>query len=551
MTDTPLALDQLIQKASPSSLLTIGKAVAKTEQQKEQELAPIREEESAQLKKGREESDTAFQAIEPFKPTEAPEWSQFQGNPIAQFGSLGSVFGIIASAFTHAPMVNAMNAAASAINASQQSDWRNYKTAYQAWKDNMEMVFKRHEVEMADWRALVDKNRDNLANLEADARIHAAKYDDRAGVLLTESGQIRDYLQIQDARANLAARLQENAGKIKEQAEIAADITAIKQTDAYKNADPSQRAEMVKDIVRDKANLTMNDIMTQAVRDRMKTTGEDALTALVAVKKEMTKGDQLDPQTVDYLANVYNKTGQMPSFGWGQQGADMRRLVLERAAAMAVDQSPVGTWAATKADRAALDRLAILRANVGNFEATATKEADLAMNLAPKGAAGSGVPVVNRWIQAGRRDVAGDPDVVAFNAAITSFKNEYARIMSAPGATGGVTSDAARDEAESMINNAFTMPQLQNVIATMKRGMTNRISSIDEEYASTIQRLQTPAGATSTTTKTPATGAPSSGAAAPELPKAIVDQLKPGQWTTLSDGTVWTLDDSGKPQQVK
>ena len=101
---------------------------------------------------------------------------------------------------------------------------------------------------------------------------------------------------------------------------------------------------------------------------------------------------------------------------------------------------------------------------------------------------------MNRWVLAGRRSVEGDPDVVKFDTAITSFKNEYARIMSAPGATGGMTSDAARAEAESLINRAGTKAQLNGVIQTMKIGMDNRIAAINDEYAATEKRIKEAGG---------------------------------------------------------
>ena len=119
----------------------------------------------------------------------------------------------------------------------------------------------------------------------------------------------------------------------------------------------------------------------------------------------------------------------------------------QKAVALAGD---LGVRADVHAETQALTTLGRTRANVRNFEETARKEADLAASLMDKGAAPGGIPVMNRWVLSGRRSVEGDPDVVKFDTAITSFKNEYCRIMSAPGATGGMTSDAARAEAESL-----------------------------------------------------------------------------------------------------
>jgi|SRR5579863_56490 len=243
-------------------------------------------------------------------------------------------------------------------------------------------------------------------------------------------------------------------------------------------------------------------------------------------KVRIAKSEPLSGEALDIAATNYLVTGQVPALGWGPQE---RVRVLNRAGQIAGEYnlSPaqvIGLHAAGRADFAAAVQLGKLRANVSNFEQTANKEADLTLELAEggigskavqdrlksmqddpnaplelkslvgtkpvEGTAQSGIPVLNRWIQAGRTNVTGDPDVVAFNAAITSLKNEYARIMSSPGATGGQTSDTARREAEGLINKAQTPEQLKSAIASMKISMQNRIDSIDNEFNSTRKRIE-------------------------------------------------------------
>ena len=62
--------------------------------------------------------------------------------PIEDFGSIGAIFGIIASQFTKTPLTSAMNAAAAAMNATRDHDEEGYKTAYQAWKDNTALALE-------------------------------------------------------------------------------------------------------------------------------------------------------------------------------------------------------------------------------------------------------------------------------------------------------------------------------------------------------------------------------------------------------------------------
>lgn len=209
-------------------------------------------------------------------------------------------------------------------------------------------------------------------------------------------------------------------------------------------------------------------------------------------------GTELSPEGKKYAVDIYRRTGQLPA-GWGAAGIRQKNEIIDEAGRQSAAEgggaaSDLGVRADVHAETAALTTLGRTRANVRNFEETARKEADLAVSLMDKGAAPGGVPVLNKWVQAGRRSVEGDPDVVKFDTAITSFKNEYARIMSAPGATGGMTSDAARAEAESLINRAGTKDQLKGVIQTMKIGMDNRIDAINDEYAATEKRIKEAGG---------------------------------------------------------
>ena len=77
-----------------------------------------------------------------------PKWdadqqaAKYRTDPLSSFGSLGSVFGMIASAFTHHPMQNAMEASAAAMNAIHAGDQRAYDQAHEAWKQNLDMTFK-------------------------------------------------------------------------------------------------------------------------------------------------------------------------------------------------------------------------------------------------------------------------------------------------------------------------------------------------------------------------------------------------------------------------
>lgn len=255
-----------------------------------------------------------------------------------------------------------------------------------------------------------------------------------------------------------------------------------------------------------------------------------------AVKSIVQPGDPDSPSAAPlphdalvYAAQIYREKGILPPVGFGQSGARMRQAIISEAARQAkaahTDASgDILTQSDLKANQTALTNLGKMRANVASFEGTAKREADLALSLAPKGVAG-GVPLFNRWIQAGRTELAGDPDVTSFNSALTSFKNEYARIMSSGTGTGGMTSDAARSESEGLINKAQTLDQLQQTIGTMQKSMQNRIDAINEEYYVTRHRIANAGKPGAENDKLPSSDAAPASKSAASPPASSIDGL--------------------------
>jgi hypothetical protein len=132
-------------------------------------------------------------------------------------------------------------------------------------------------------------------------------------------------------------------------------------------------------------------------------------------------------------------------------------------------------------------------------ENTVVANADLALSLAPKGGGPTGSPVFNRWIQAGRKSVLGDPDVAKFDAALGTVADEYAKVMTSNTGTGGTTSDSARNEAYKRLNSAQNLQQLQGVVSVMKQEMANRSKALAGEQSALTEQLHhgiVPAGQT-------------------------------------------------------
>lgn len=123
-----------------------------------------------------------------------PKWNEkqeeekFHTDPVMAFGSLGSVFGILASAFTRAPMENALNASAAAIDAVNQGNNEGYKRANAAYKQNLELAYKRHELEHQDYEDAATLMKTNMEAGQNKLRMAMTKYGFQQGRILHEAG---------------------------------------------------------------------------------------------------------------------------------------------------------------------------------------------------------------------------------------------------------------------------------------------------------------------------------------------------------------------------
>lgn len=185
-------------------------------------------------------------------------------------------------------------------------------------------------------------------------------------------------------------------------------------------------------------------------------------------------------------AQVYNLTGQLPT----RISQKDKGRILNSAADLnnGIDMGDiVAGWAGRKADTKALGDLQSLASKVESFESAALRNGALALRLSTRVGNGN-VRAFNAWINAGRK-ATGDPNVKALNAALTTFANEFAKVTSSA-TGGGVTSDSAREEAQSLINSADSPEQLVSVMQTLKADMENRHRGLIEGRQALLGRIR-------------------------------------------------------------
>lgn len=209
----------------------------------------------------------------------------------------------------------------------------------------------------------------------------------------------------------------------------------------------------------------------------------------------------LSPEGLSNQVDTYiaSRGAIMPSFGFGKQGkADRDRFYNELASSMKEQNITAGDIASGKAEykanAASLTQVSKMRNSVESYEQTVQKNMDLLSTLLDKGAAKGSAPVINRWIQAGRASIQGDPDVTAYNTAIQTVVNEYAKVMAGGTGSSAASSDSARAEAGHLLNTAQTPQQVKAAIQTMRAEMSNRIEALKAQEGDLKKRLGSSGG---------------------------------------------------------
>ena len=152
---------------------------------------------------------------EKLKPWDADaEAAKRRTDPIEAFGSFGSVFGILASAFTHAPMENALNASAAAMQAIKAGDKESYDRAQKGWEDNLKMTLDRHKIQHDAYQDAVSLLDVNMSAAQTKLKVLAARFGDKQVQTLLDAGMNKEVEDLLAARQRNSLALQEQMPKI-------------------------------------------------------------------------------------------------------------------------------------------------------------------------------------------------------------------------------------------------------------------------------------------------------------------------------------------------
>jgi hypothetical protein len=209
---------------------------------------------------------------------------------------------------------------------------------------------------------------------------------------------------------------------------------------------------------------------------------------LAANKTDSTSGAITDSE-LRALAKESLLTGQNPAFGLGKSGTRDRYNKIKAELIESTGPGPAAEQRSEfKAGSTTLTDLQKRRGQIVSFESTAAANLDQVVKISPQ-VGRTGSSLANEYIQFTEGKLTDYPMLARYRTAIQTAANEYAKVVnSATG--GGVTTDSARKDAESLLNAAMAKGSINATIQQMKIDMKNRRDGLDKEIADTRKQLQ-------------------------------------------------------------
>jgi hypothetical protein len=261
---------------------------------------------------------------------------------------------------------------------------------------------------------------------------------------------------------------------------------------------------------------------TEAALMSARAAGERNQIARARLENETATG-KFTPDTVDFLAQTYIQTGNIPPLGMGRAAADLRQKVIERAAIVARTPATAAPGEAAPTPISAADAARTIWQNrqafaggtagqrtLGTTLANVTSAATEANNMIPlveKYAAlvnPTDFPLVNAAGNFVSRQGGGE-NVVGLAGSLNSLVNAYARAINPK----GVATVSDKNHAREIINEAMSKGQLNTALSVMRAEMESAMAAPVQvqERMRGGGKSQAPAAAATTPKAAPASGA--------------------------------------------
>lgn len=398
--------------------------------------------------------------------TEPPKIDDFKTDPMKKFSSAGMVLATLGSLLTRRPLTHAFEAGGEVNEAINTGDAAKFKAAYENWKSSNDNAWKMAEWDQSNIKDLVQRIKDKEAGADERARLYGVYTTNPSLERAAQFGQVQQYADAHQKSLRDAKTYQEKAD-IKH--DLLVGMIDEHKTQTGKDPSPNEMAQYklradkeVEAKASGKASESLGAIDWAALKPEDIVPGTGLTLAAVKQKAEqydvdasvLTRGGlkQADKEAiVDYNAKMHSEAGD--------SGRDI-----------------AASQAGAKSDLASLTNLTKMADSASAYKNTMLDNMKTVESLMDKGAGTEEGPIVNRWLQAGKK-ATGDPDVKALDTAIRTVANEYAKIQS--GSIGNqALSDSGRAEANELISLYDSPSAIKASFAVLEKDSNNK----EKEY---------------------------------------------------------------------
>lgn len=182
---------------------------------------------SARIDKDRQRTEDKYNAVGTDLPgawDSQAKSAQHYTDPVQAFGSVGSVFAMLASSFAGLPMEAGLNAGAAAINAVHAGDEKAYNREFEAWKANTDLAIKRHDIQRQAYNDATTLMNSDINAGRTKMELAATKFGDQKVQALLDNGMDKELTDLFVARNKAATEMQDQWDKVQLQHDKVTDL---------------------------------------------------------------------------------------------------------------------------------------------------------------------------------------------------------------------------------------------------------------------------------------------------------------------------------------
>lgn len=232
----------------PSDMAPVQKQLADIQRARAATNAANADEVTRRLDQDRARMEAAYKVSAAMPPELQQGWdakskmAEHYTDPVTAFGSVGSVFAMLASSFAGLPMEAGLNAGAAAINAIHAGDAKAYEKEYEGWKSNVDLAIKRHDIQRQAYNDATNLMNSNLNAGRTKMELAATRFGDQKAQALLDAGMDKELFELFDSRNKAALATQSQWDKVQLEHEKVQDL---RNDPRYQSADPAQKSAAV------------------------------------------------------------------------------------------------------------------------------------------------------------------------------------------------------------------------------------------------------------------------------------------------------------------